>query len=75
MSIRTRTSAEIGPLRNKVSINLSDEELETLDEIRQKENESQAAQGRTFMLEGFAKRGFHVTAHGPKVRHIGSKRR
>lgn len=63
MAIRTIVPRDIGPLRNKVSVNLSDEEKAALERVGFKENASDAGALRVLVLEALALRGEKVTAH------------
>lgn len=63
MAIRTIVPHDIGPLRNKVSVNLSDEEKAAPERVGFKESASDAGALRVLVLEALAFRGEKVTAH------------
>ncbi len=63
MAIRTIVPHDIGPLRNKISVNLSDEEKTAVERVGFKVNASDAGALRVLLLEALAARGEKVTAH------------
>jgi len=63
MAIRTIVAREIGPLRNKISVNLSDEEKTAVERVGFKVNASDAGTIRVLILEALYARGERVTAH------------
>ena len=75
MSLRTPPSSNVGPLRNKVSANLADDELAVLDELRWKHVPpiSQGGMLRVAWLEWSLGQGHVVAANEPAIKKFVKK--
>lgn len=76
MSLRTHLPHYVGPLRNKVSVNLADDEFLTLTEQAAKHIPplSQAGQLRQAWLDWSLERGDVVEANEPTVKQFKKRR-
>lgn len=63
MAIRSSVPREVGTLRNKISVNTSDEEMAAIERVGFRENASNAGVIRILMLKGLYVSGERVTAH------------